>query len=486
MKVILIEPPFERLKKINYGYFPLGLGYISTVLNTHGIYCRVYNAEFGPEKFRDVSKNFYEQLLERYPLYIDALEDDDHYVWKEIRETLKKYKPDAVGISVKTAKLPSALKIAGILKKLDEKCFVIFGGYHPTTSAKNTLKNNDVDFVVRGEGEHTFLELCQELASSKPSFNRIKGLSYKKKKKIISNPPRTLIKDLDKLPILDKSYAINPDLYSKSIMGDIITSRGCPFDCTFCSQKEMWEGCVRYRKIDQVILEMEKIINQFHTKQFYFWDDTFTMNRKRIINLCEEIIKRNFNILWGCTTRVDFLDTDLLRMMKKAGCVSIDIGIESGSQKILDSLQKGITIDQVKKAVEMIKKAKIECNAFFMIGFPQETEQDIKKTIALIKQLDVSNISLSIFTPYPGSELYLQSKEMGLIEDNTNYALYSHQSPYNFFNKNISRKKYKKYLKEMAIVVDRKNNRLSRKINFLRVRSSFYLQNPNQFLDFLR
>jgi len=482
MRILLIEPPFDRLKKVKTFYFPIGLGYIATVLNKEGFYARIYNAELGKETFPKIDKNFYEALLDRYPRYISALNNDNHYVWKEIKHVIKNFKPDIVGITTKTAKYPSAIKIAKLCKSLDKDSYVVLGGPHPTIMPTEVMKNKEIDFLIRGEGEQTFLELCTEIKTGKHRFNDIKGLSFKKSNEIVHNSDRSLIADIDTLPIINRSLVLRPELYTPRMMGDIVTSRGCPYNCSFCSQDKIWKRKVRFRSLDMVIKEIALIKNKFNTKYFYFWDDTFTFNRKRTMALCKRLMKSKFDINWGCTTRVDAVDNDLLKLMKNTGCGNIDIGIESGSQRMLDLMNKRITVKQVLNAVDLINRNNILCNTFFMAGLPDETKEDLEKTINLIRHLNVSIVCLSIYTPYPGSPFYYKLKKDNLIPKNYDWAKFSHHSPYNWFSSNISQQEFIEIVRKISVLVDKKNNRFLRKVNSIRHRIRFFLRNPHSLI----
>ena len=460
MKILLINPPFHRLKGFGHTYYPLGLGYLCAVANSLGIETQIYNAETPDINEGLNCSEHYNQKIKSHKKYIEALSDSQHYVWKEIGDVVSRYCPDLVGITVMTAKYAPAMKISEIAKNINRgNIKVVWGGPHPTICTKEVIDEPLVDFAVSGEGEETFAELLVELQRGKENFEKIKGLAYKKNGIPQINPPRELVHDLDKLPIPDRENILYPERYFAHSFGDMVSLRGCPFLCGYCSAKSIWSRKARYRSIDGVISEIRLVKAKFGSKNFYFWDDSFTLNRNRVIDICNRLINESLNISWGCTTRVDLLDEEILHLMKKAGCDYISIGVESGSDRILKIVEKDITVQQVKKAVEMIKKSKIPFEAFFMIGFPDETKEDIEKTFQLMKEIEGGAVCFSIFTPYPGSAQFDTAKKYGLIPEKINWSDYSHQSSENYFVKDISKEQFKEYVDKFSKWVDSKNTK---------------------------
>lgn len=475
MRILLINPPFQRLMGVKSIYFPNGLGYLAAVLREEGFVVGIYNAENPYEKLSEASNIM---LFQQYYKYIHALRDEGHYVWQEVKETLSSFKPDLVGITVMTAKYGSAIKVSSLCRGFNPSIKVIWGGPHPTIQPKEALQNISVDFVVRGEGEVTIVELCQALAKGDHNFSRIAGLSFKENGEATHNQARKLIENLDEIPLPAKDLSLYSGRYSKESMGGIITSRGCPFDCAFCGAQNIWERKVRFKSPEIVIKEIVEVCKRYKTKEFWFWDDSFTINRNRVFELCQKIIEKKLNILWGCTTRVDIVDDELLKKMKEAGCNMIEFGIESGSERILKLIKKNISLDQVREAVKLIRKHRIDWKAFFMVGFPDEMKEDIEKTKSLIKELDPRGVVLSIFTPYAGSELYDRTINLGLISSQPDWSQFSHQSPENHFVKNISKKEFQKIVTDLANTVDSHNYTLSKAIRYTRGRSFFYIRHP--------
>ena len=485
MKILLINPPFQRLKSIKAVYFPLGLGYLASVLEQNSFDVKIYNAEIPREQTHH--HGTITSLLQEHHQYIEALSDNSHPVWKEIQSVLSNYQPDIVGISVMTAKYGSALKISNLCKEYRSDCLVIWGGPHPTVQPENVLRIPSIDFVVRGEGEGTLLELSQLIAQRKHNdpltLQKVLGLSFKDKETVIHNSSRPLLDNLDQLPYPAHHLAINQFLYSTDEMSNLLTSRGCPFNCAYCAACSIWGRGVRFRSVTNVINEIKHIKERYRVLNFNFWDDSFTVNRRRTIELCQAMIKERLNIAWNCSTRADLIDEELVRIMKKAGCYNMDIGIESGSPRMLKLIRKGISLEDIAKMEIILKKYGLAWGAFFMIGFPEETREDIQKTLDLIKNVRASSVNLGVFTPYPGTELYETTKRLGLISDNYDWSRISHQSSENYFIKDISREEFQAISFEAARLIDAHNSSLHNILKRVKSRFLFYLQHPLLFIQ---
>lgn len=483
MKVLLIEPPFMRLRRRKTSFFPIGLGYLAAVLAKHSFDVKIYNAEHSDEVFEvdNDSSGPYDALLGQHKYYKQALADNGHLVWREIEATIAAQQPDIIGITSRSAKFPSALKIASIAKQMNPRCQVVLGGPHPTIKPDECITDSNVDLVVRGEGEETFLELCLALEKGQ-DYGDIAGLTFIRDGRIVHNERRAFIADLDGLPVPARDLVLFPATYSEADMGALTTSRGCAYKCGYCSAASTWTRKVRNNSVENTIEEIKHIVETYGSKTINFWDDSFTVNRKRILKLCQAIIDSKLDILWTCTTRVDLVDDELLASMKRAGCIRIDLGVESGSDRMLKIIDKGITIEKVKWAIKLIHKHKIQVSAFFMAGFPEETEEDLLQTIDLMKSIKVETMCLSIFTPYPGTALYDMAQSLGVIPEVTDWADFDHHSPENFFMAKIDREVFKKRVFEMVEIADRhRQPSFQKSLNSLKINSGYYLRNPNIF-----
>lgn len=351
------------------------------------------------------------------------------YTNEKLIEYLKVSKPTIIGISSLTPNYIKAKEIINIIKSNIENIKIIMGGPHITIFPKETLEENEnIDYGVLGEGEITLLELL-DCIENKRDISKVKGIVYRKDQKIHITKPRPYIKNIDEVPIpardlLDmKRYRPAPTYYRKLPSYITLTSRGCPYRCSYCSK--IFGSIYRFHSIERVLEEIEELIIRYKTKEIIFRDDTFTINKKFVTELCNKIINKGINkkIKWTCMTRVNLVDEKLLKLMKKAGCWSIHYGIESGSQRLLNLIQKDITIKEIKNAVKWTKKAGIEVKAFFMIGLPTETREETLQTIEFMKELNVDWVQVTITVPYPGTELFEIAKKEETLKS-TNWEDY--------------------------------------------------------------
>jgi anaerobic magnesium-protoporphyrin IX monomethyl ester cyclase len=321
------------------------------------------------------------------------------------------------------------LEMAKIARQANPECITVFGGIHPTIFPDDVILNKEVDFVCMGEGEYTILELIQTIEKNE-KFDKIQGILYKDGGKIIRNVSRPLIQNIDKLPFPARELLPMSEYLSTKVgrvawelpapSTSIITSRGCPFRCTFCSSHLTFGRRICFRSPENVVNEIEYLIGRYRIKGISFVDDTFILNSKRISAFCKEMLSRGMDIEWMCMGRVDTVSKDLLIDMKKAGCVSIGYGIESGSQRVLDEyIKKGITLEAAEKAIKITKEAGITSVAYFMIGTPGETLDDINKTIDFAKKLNPDAVNFSITIPMPGTEMFDTANKIGNITANS-------------------------------------------------------------------
>ncbi len=414
----------------------LGLCYIASVLKSAGFDVKIYNADY----LYDTNYINQKELLENYENYKNILQNIQHPLWQEIKKTVENFKPNIVGITALTGTYKSAENIAWIIKEFDHEIKVIIGGVHPTLLPDEVIKNEWFDFVVRGEGEHTFLEIASGFKKE-----NISGLTYRDANGlVVHNPDRPYIDDLDTIPFPARELYINEP--ERMDYGYIMTGRGCPFECTYCASKKIWNRKTRFRSEKNVIYELKQVRSRFNTISFYFIDDTFTINRKRAKRICQMIIDEGLDIEWICDTRVDTLDEELLHLMKKAGCTRVKIGVESGSDRILKLIKKGITKNQIRSAVSLIKEAGIDFTIYLMIGFPTETDSEVQETIRFARELDPKYYSLSILAPYPGTQIYDDVVQAGITLPKEHWEYFFHQSKDMILTLNIARKTIEEFL----------------------------------------
>jgi len=313
---------------------------------------------------------------------------------KEVAHAIEKEKPSIVGISATTPQTRTTVQLAKTLKKNFGRGMVIgLGGAHVTADPDFINRFPYFDFALTGEGEITFTRIVKEILKGK----KIKGIYHGK-------APA----NLDDIPFPAR-HLIDNDLYFMPIHGkkftSILGSRGCPYNCLYCSRPVIGRN-VRYRSPRNVIDEMEECIREYGIEWFQFVDDTMTLNRNHTIQFCEEVIDRKLEVEWGCQTRVDLVDENLLMTMYTSGCREISFGVESGNERIRKILRKSFSTETVFKAFKLCRKIGIETVAFFMLGLPTETTKELFQTVNFGKKIDASYIAVHVTTPFPGSDLF--------------------------------------------------------------------------------
>ncbi|MDP2921140.1 MAG: radical SAM protein [Candidatus Omnitrophota bacterium] len=343
-----------------------------------------------------------------------------------ILEIIKKSNPLIVGLSCMTSTITAGHDIAKLVKENFPDLKVVVGGVHSTAIPHRTLKEFPCfDIVMRGEGEITFLELYNTIVSGS-DLSKVRGLVYRAQdNNFIDTGLRPLIEDLDILPFPDREF-LNADLYKRTHtsrafsratknISEIMTARGCPYSCIFCASKVTFGSKVRYRSVKNIIAEMEECAAKYKTNHFTILDDTFTFKKDVFYPVCDYL--KSKKITWDCFTRVDRVDEEMVAKMVESGCEKVSFGLESGSQKMLNLIKKGITIDQIKKAFSICRKSRLRyIEATFMLGnHPLETMDDIKATMDLIIELDPDLMAFSLTAPFPGTELNRIMKEGGYL-----------------------------------------------------------------------
>lgn len=481
MKILLIDPPYDRLVGVKSEWYPLSLVSIATFLKSKGFPdVKVYHAEHDNE---NINRSIV-QYSEDRSLCKKILNDDNHIVWQEIYNTIITVRPVVLGISVLSAKCDSALKIAKICKGIDKNIVVVAGNHHATTNPDKILQDLNVDFVIRGEGEVTFYEFLEELRSQRHDFKHIKGLSYRDGPNITNNEDRELINNLDDIPFPDRNLIMGIENYEPSQLGMVMTSRGCPYSCAFCGSKNMWHQKVRWRSLESVFSEIEDLQNTFRVRNITFMDDSFTVNKKRLQEFCNQLFERKMDITWSCLARVDNIDDETIKILKKTGCTKVTVGIESGNDRILKLMDKKFDLKRIEAAVNVLKRNKMYWAAFFMFGVPSETKEEMIDTLTFMKKIKPDWSYISIFTPYPGTKMYDQAVGLGVIKEMPDYTLYTHQSHYIPFSGKISEEEGKKFAKFILEEFHKYNSSYRRLIKRAWTRN--YLKNPRLLVNDLK
>ena len=461
-RIMIIDPPFKRLYHDHASLvkFPLALGYLSgAILKWTDWEVQAYNADFNPKR-KAISLDNVTRIREGMARYLRTLEDPTAPIWEEVRSAITEFDPGVVGISSKTQNFPSAMRVARIAKQHSPDTLVVLGGPHATLSTHAALDCPDIDVAVLGEGEMTLVELLKARENGAP-LSEVAGLACLQDGRKVFTPSRANMPDLDELPFPAQAaprVLRDYESYPAEAFGYVFSARGCPYACTFCESKAIWTQKTRWRSPENVVREL-KLLMERGVRYVYFDDDTFGIHPRYIAELCSLIETECPKLKWGCEITVGVVKERSVEYMRRSGCVRVNIGIESGNNRILRSVKKGHTIEKAYPAVDLCRRKGIEVGAFFMVGFPEETEETLQDTLTAIKKMNADNIMLSIFTPYPGSELFQVCKELGVVDDDFDITIYNHQSPENCFTAFIPRERFKELVREAASVVRRKNSR---------------------------
>jgi anaerobic magnesium-protoporphyrin IX monomethyl ester cyclase len=419
MKVLLVNPPqtFFPGSDPPAANLPLGLLYVAAVLDKAGYNTEILDAFVSDYPFRKIG---------------DVTEVGMPY--GKIKEEIQRKKPDIVGIANPfTSQVEHAIKVADIVKEVDSSILTVVGGPHVTVVPTQFLEEaKNVDIGVIGEGEQTMLDIVR-LFDGKKKMDGVQGIVHRIGEKVILNSSRPFYENLDELPypayhLVDMEQYLDPNKieyrsFQKRALS-MITSRGCPFNCSFCSVHLHMGKPFRAHSVDYVIDHIEHVVKKYRIKTIYFEDDNLTFDIKRFESICDKIIERDIRFQWETPNgvRADYLTLDLLKKMKQSGCQSVFVGIESGDQYVLDNIiGKSLKLKNVIKFAEMCKKIGLKTGAFYVIGFPGETKKSIMKTVefALIlkRKYDVG-MHLMFATPSYGTRLYEECKTKGYIRGN--------------------------------------------------------------------
>jgi len=431
-KIVIINPPAEikviregrceqRADSYQYLMVPISLPSIAAVLRERGFEVKILDC---------IADNISMEML---------------------RNILKKEKILFAIINVATMSFNKDKKTAELCKKLGIQCAAI--GMHVTTIPEDALKNSEFDFAIRGEPELISLNLAKAIKNKK-DLKKVRGISFRKNGRIINNPDEKLIENLDKLPfpardLLHNEKYIEPLTHLPYTL--VITGRGCPFNCIFCTASRYYGKKQRIRSPKNIADEIEEVIRNFNITHIGMWNDTFTFNKEQVKGICKEIISRRLKIEWFCNSRVDTIDEEMIKLMAKSGCTAITFGVESLDEGILKNIKKGIKIEQVKTAIELCRKYRIRSQLHIIFGLPGETKDTIKKTIKKSIELDPDYAQFYCAVPFPGTEFREYALEKGYLQDvpwekyEINNALVSYPHLSNKDIQKASRKAYQKF-----------------------------------------
>jgi radical SAM superfamily enzyme YgiQ (UPF0313 family) len=393
LRVLLLIPPRKRSSvflRTQY-YPPIGLAYLAA-----------YARQQAKQDNHSLDFKIVDSLAEKIE-------------FKDLPGIITSYQPDVIGINFYTENRFEALKTAEIIKKSNRDILIVGGGPHATLATDDTLRNfGAFDLLVRGEGELKFYNILKACLGY-GTISTVGGVSYRDADKLIHNPDLPHIKDLDSIPYpahdllkMDRYFGSLDWTETTEKMAMLVTSRGCPYKCNFCSSAKVWGNRYRTRTPENIVGEIKQIKNFYQISAIIFFDDTLTINKKRTLTLCEEITKNQLDIRWLTHSRVDAMNEEMMVKMKEAGCVGIMFGVESGSQRIIDEvIKKKITVAQAKEVSHLSKKLNMTNNFSYIISHPQETEEDVEKTMDMVKLhlQDNQTTVLNIMRLYPGTYL---------------------------------------------------------------------------------
>jgi anaerobic magnesium-protoporphyrin IX monomethyl ester cyclase len=386
MKVTLVNPPYPPSVHSHPPFIPLGLGYLAAVAQKAGHEVTIIDCQ--AEKLTN----------------------------ETFRSRIAQTQSDVIGVTATTLLYKSAMQLINTAKEVQPQAVTMLGGSHGTFWDEGALNEYpSLDIIVRREGEQTFIELLDKL-QGKSSLDNVLGITYRKEGKIVRTPDRPFLEDLDSLPFPAHDLMPLENLkHDGKILFPLVTSRGCVYWCDFCSTVRMFGRGYRWRSAKNVVDVMQLVHDKYGVDQVTFYDDAFSVNRERVMKICEELRTRKLDMTWDCGTRVDMVDKEMLKTMHDAGCFCVWLGVESGSEAILGAMNKSIKLDQTRAAFKTANKVGLMTIANTVIGFPGETEQTANETIRFIKELNPDSVGFYVATPYPGTPMYEQVKQKGWL-----------------------------------------------------------------------
>jgi len=337
----------------------------------------------------------------------------------ELLMDLLAFAPDLVVVNTGFPSIDSDMAIAKRIKEAIPETRVLAFGVYFTMLEKQAFENYPfLDFCITGEPEMTFVELLQSLNQEQPARTEIHGLMYREGSELHVNPPRPLLEDLDELPLPDRGLLKNERYrlpHNNKVFTLINTARGCPYSCTYCIVKTYYGRKARRHSLERILEEVQDCREKYGIQDFLFWEEVFSLDKDFVRGFCRGVIDKGWNIRWAATTRVTAVDAETLDLMKRAGCYLIGLGIESGSQSILDFARKGQKLEDVRRAVKLAKQAKIQTMGHFIFGLPGETRETAEGTIRFMVDLDLDYMQCYCAVPYPKTELGELAKGQGWI-----------------------------------------------------------------------
>lgn len=398
--VLLVNPSFDlqahfgRLAKAGPSLLPVGTTYLAAVLERAGIPVAIWDGQVEPAG-------------------LDSLQQE-----------LRRLQPGVVGVTVYSPMVAQAAAVAELVKRVCPRTPVVVGGIHPTVLPEAMLEMGAVDVVVRGEAEPVIVELCRRLLASQDPRG-LPGVSVRWGDTVSHGPDIPLVDHLDSLPpparhlLKHERYRPAPEITMTDprAIQSLITSRGCPYQCIFCSARLLSGRRYRFHSPQRIMEELETLVSTYNAREVVFLDDNFTVNRERVVAVCELLRSSGLSrrLIWACNARVDEVEPDTLALMRASGCRLISFGVETGVPRLLDLVKKGIKVEQSVRAVRWARQAGIRVRTTFILGLPTETPEETRATVEFAKHLGADFAKFSLATPYPGTELCRLAEQMGLL-----------------------------------------------------------------------
>jgi len=463
-RVLLVNPPFYRFLGSHYNANSLGIAYIASHLNANGHDAWLYNADF-------VNKNSYanlQDIFSQFSDYTKYFQNEDADIWNEVVEKIIEFQPEWVGYTSYTANIRSIDIISRKLKNRYPNVKQVIGGVHATLDPLVLKSVKAVDFAVRREGEFALLDLVN---GKDPKS--ISGVEARTGFNVLNNGSADVNKNIDNLefPERDKFWGLTTAEKDMVDVSYICSIRGCPYRCNYCASPFHWgRDKTQFRSPESVLSEMSYLKENYWDtrKEFdysasansgakksliikdntivYFVDDVFTVRKRRVKEILRGITERGLGMNWKCEARTDHLDEEICELMALAGCVRVKLGFESGSDRILSQIQKDETKDDMRRGANLLKEAGVPFTAYFMAGFPGETDEDLLETIKFAEEIDADYYSLSVLSPYYGTKMFYDLTAQGHELDKKPWEYFYHQTGDLMVNDTISKDVLKQYL----------------------------------------
>ena len=424
LDVLLIQPPYPGLS-FETTNIPLGLAWISAVLKQEGF------------------------TTQGYDLQIEGMD------LKKLGQRIDELQPAVLGVQFHgQVSFNYSIDTVKYLKTTYPDIPVVVGGQQATLRPLPILKETGVDYLVQGEGEYVMLDMVKYLLGrpDAPALADIPSLMYLRNGEVVRHERAPRTENLDAIPLPDRD-AFKWRKYPQWV---IMTSRGCPYECAFCSSSSFWGRTVRFRSAESVLAEMEQLVNKYQVTSFLILDDTFTLKKDRLERICRGIVEKKLPITWACGTRTDQIDEDIVQLLKDARCNSITFGIESANQKTLDLIRKDVSVEQQRKGILLSKRMGMQTRTSFMIGLPGESRTELMNSLKFLLETEPNEIQLYPVMPYDGTKVYNQREEWGIVICNENCSEWSKDSLNPIAaSSNLSREQIIEVTKEMVEALKR-------------------------------